>query len=314
MGHDEDKNFNALDELNRISGNAVPASTSSSDIVLNNGSNTRSKKKVVFILIAILAIAAIALGVYAIVSKAQEKNKIAEARTLDTATLMPIKGDISKYLALLQNGNPDSTYDAEKSVSSWYTVMAVSDAEISAEKKYQHALKMYAQYDAITKAAKSLEDGKTKEQLVTVLEKQINSYRTTAEYLKNQSISDNVVKDYLKNGYESANNMLATYNESAKALDNEAWKNVYKKIIRVRELSLKAVDVLNQSGCVFYGTIDEGCVNNLYNNPELGSEFIKIENERSSINIELQSIASNYATAFCMSASGMGSVLKNENN
>ena len=312
MGQDEDKNFNAIDELNRISGNAFSAPTGSGDIVINNNQAHKPKKKLL-ILIVVLVVIAVVLGAIAVFMNIQKGNRTIESRVIDSNELVPIKNDVKNYLSLLQNGDQDSKYDVEKDVYSWFTVKAISSDDISAEKKYQHALKMDVQYNKITAAIQSLGDSKSKEQLSSTLEKQQNAFRVTAEYLKNQSIIDNVVADYLRNGYESANNMLVSYNEPAKALNNDAWKKIYNKILKSRELSLRAVDVLNQSGCVIYGVVNEECVNILYKDPELGANFIKIENERSAINNELQTVASNYATAFCMSASGMGNVLRDEN-
>ena len=55
MGHDEDKNFNALNELNRISGNTFSAHADSGDIIINSRSAT-NKKPLLVVIIAMVAL------------------------------------------------------------------------------------------------------------------------------------------------------------------------------------------------------------------------------------------------------------------
>ena len=107
MGQDEDKNFNAIDELNRISGNAFSAPTGSGDIVINNNQAHKPKKKLL-ILIVVLAIVAAVLGAIAVFMNIQKGNKNIESRVIDSNELVPIKNDVKNYLSLLQNGDQDS--------------------------------------------------------------------------------------------------------------------------------------------------------------------------------------------------------------
>ena len=62
MGQDENKNFNALEELNRISADSNPntiSSTGSGDIVLHNNGDGKGVKKIALVAIIILAIVAV---------------------------------------------------------------------------------------------------------------------------------------------------------------------------------------------------------------------------------------------------------------
>lgn len=62
MGQDENKNFNALEELNRISVDSNPnaiSSTGSGDIVLHNNGGGKGVKKIALVAIIILAIVAV---------------------------------------------------------------------------------------------------------------------------------------------------------------------------------------------------------------------------------------------------------------
>ena len=61
MGHDEDKNFNALDELNRISGvlntdNSSSASNIPRDDIILNGKEAKSKKKMIILVTSVLIV------------------------------------------------------------------------------------------------------------------------------------------------------------------------------------------------------------------------------------------------------------------
>lgn len=268
MGHDEDKNFNALNELNRISGGSFSAPTGTGDIILNG---TPGKKKT--FLVVVVAIIFLALVLIAIL--------ILRSTGIFTGGLAPEYADAydsySKYLINSDSNNATSVDDAIKDNAKIYPFTVKNGFSRSDNQKME---KYFEELDKRFEELKNKSDSKndTIQKAITENEVLLDTIEKTANHTKylrelrqafdnNQSQIDNIINNtfkydgddpYLKTIVERQKTFYSLYiKEYALYKNNGCYKNSYYDLEcmaqrgqSVPSLKDKTADVVNAYGAM----------------------------------------------------------------
>ena len=267
MGQDENKNFNALEELNRISAgsnpNTVP-STGTGDIVLRNDGGNKKTKKLALVAIIILAVIAV---VAVVVLSIKTATDIANAPG-------DYKKEYNQFANYLINGEKKETaLEGSNNGLRNYAFNKAFRGEDEEKKKFiEEAYGLFEKFYTDFSAADIKDD---------VLKARAKSYYGVIKMLYLYETSDKledvkIVQEYMEKSEANAKKLINDSYSNMSGSDSDTAKAYAELLKEAGQAYLVTLVKYNNNGCISKEKgIDRNCISRIPNNDAEIQDYIK---------------------------------------
>ena len=268
MGQDENKNFNALEELNRISAdsnsNTVP-STGTGDIVLHNDGGNKRTKKLAFVAIIILAVVAAIVGI------------VFGVKTISDAVVNTpgdYKKEYNQFANYLISGEKKETaLEGSNNGLRNYAFNKAFRGEDEEKKKFiEEAYGLFEKFYTDFSAADIKDD---------VLKARAKSYYGVIKMLYLYETSDKledakIVQEYMEKSEANAKKLINDSYGNMSGSDSETAKAYAELLKETEQAYLVTLVKYNNNGCISKEKgIDRNCISRIPNSDPEIQDYMK---------------------------------------
>ena len=262
MGQDENKNFNALEELNRISADSNPnttSSTGSGDIVLHNNGDGKGVKKIALVAIIILAIVAVVVIV------------ILGIKTVSDIANAPgdYKKEYNQFANYLISGEKKETVleESNNGLRNYAFNKAFRGEDEEKKKFIEEAYGLFEKFYTDFSAADIKDD---------VLKTRAKSYYGVIKMLYLYETSDKledaeIIQEYMEKSEANAKKLINDSYSKMSESDSEAAKAYAELLKATGQAYLVTLVKYNNNGCISKEKgIDRNCTSRIpYNDADI---------------------------------------------